>query len=83
MFVELARKLKDADSNLRLSLHLDEYGVYTLSVDTMDMVGEYYSYSSTSLLECYNKVYEFVEALGDSEKFNKLINDILNIPMEA
>ena len=83
MFVELARKLKDADSNLRLSLHLSGDGVYTLSVDAIDMLGEYYSYSSTSLLECYNKVYDFVEALGDTDKFNKLIDDILNIPMEV
>ena len=83
MFVELARKLKDADSNLRLSLHLSKDGVYTLSVDAMDIVGEYYSYSSTSLLECYNKVYDFVEALGDTDKCNKLIDDILNIPMEV
>ena len=61
----------------------DHDGVYTLSVDAMDDIGEYYSYSSTSILECYNKVYNFVEALGDTDKFNKLLNDILNIPMEV
>ena len=83
MFVELARKLKDADSNFKLSLHISKDGVYTLSVDAMDMAGEYYSFSSTSLLECYNKVYYFAEALGDTDKFNKLVNDILNIPMEV
>ena len=83
MFVELARKLKDADSNLRLSLHISMDGLYTLTVDAMNIGGDYYSYSSTSLLECYNKVYDFVEALGDTDKFNKLIDDILNIPMEV
>lgn len=83
MFVELARKLKDADSNFKVSLHLSNEGVYTLSVDAMDMLGEYYSYSSTSLLECYEKVWNFIEALGDTDKFNKLLNEILNIPMEV
>lgn len=83
MFVELARRLKDADSNFKVSLHLSNDGVYTLSVDAMDDIGEYYSYSSTSILECYEKVYNFVEALGDTDKFNKLLNDILNIPMEV
>lgn len=83
MFLELARKLKDTDSNFKVSLHLSGDGVYTLSVDAMDDIGEYYSYSSTSILECYEKVYNFVEALGDTEKFNKLLNDILNMPMEV
>ena len=83
MFVELARKLKDTDSNFKVSLNLSNEGVYTLSVDAMDMLGEYYSYSSTSLLECYEKVWNFIEALGDTEKFNKLLNEILNIPMEV
>jgi hypothetical protein len=83
MFVELARKLKDTDSNFKVSLHLSNDGVYTLSVDAMDDIGEYYSYSSTSIVECYNKVYSFIEALGDTDKFNKLFNDILNIPMEV
>lgn len=83
MFVELARKLKDTDSNFKVSLNLSNEGVYTLSVDAMDELGEYYSYSSTSLLECYEKVWNFIEALGDTEKFNKLLNEILNMPMEV
>lgn len=83
MFVELARKLKDTDSNFKVSLHLSSEGVYSLSVDAMDDIGEYYSYSSTSLLECYEKVWNFIEALGDTEKFNKLLHEIMNIPMEV
>jgi hypothetical protein len=83
MFVELAKKLKDTDSIFKLSIYLSKDGVYTLSVDAIDFDGEYYSYSSTSILECYEKIWNFIEALGDTDKFNELINDILNIPMEV
>lgn len=81
MFTELLRKLRDVDEDLSLAINLSKDNVYTISVDGMEMSGYLYSYSSTDLLEVINRVDNFIEALTDNEKFEKLLKDILEQPI--
>ena len=83
MFTELLRKLRDVDEDLSLAINLSKDNVYTISVDGMEMSGYLYSYSSTDLLEAINKIDNFIDALTDNEKFEKLLKDILEQPIEV
>ena len=83
MFLELVKKLRDVDDSLSLSLNLSEDNVYTISIDGMEYGGYLYSFSSTDIKECYDKVAYFIECLDDSDKFVGLLEDILNEPFEV
>lgn len=81
MFLELVKRLRDIDSNLSLSLNLSKDNVYTISIDGMEVGGYLYSFSSTDIKECYDKVDYFIQCLNDTDKFVKLMDDILENPL--
>ncbi len=83
MFLELIKKLRDVDDSLSLSLNLSEDNVYTISIDGMEYGGYLYSFSSTDIKECYDKVEYFIDCLDDSDKFVGLLEDILSNPFEV
>ena len=83
MLLELVKRLRDIDSNLSLAINLSEDGVYTFSIDSMNVGSYLYSYSSTDCIDCYNKILYFINALTDNEKFEKLFDDILSTPLEV
>ena len=83
MFLELVKKLSDVDDNLTLSLNLSKDNVWTISIDGMEYGGYLYSFSSTDIKECYDKVDYFIGCLKDSDKFMSLVEDILENPFEV
>lgn len=83
MFLELVKKLRDVDDNLTLSLNLSKDNVWTISIDGMEYGGYLYSFSSTDIKECYDKVEYFIECLNDVDKFTSLLEDIIENPFEV
>ena len=82
MLFELIRKLRDVDDELSIAINLSKDNVYTLSIDGMEKGSYMYSYSSTDLLEAINKLDNFIDCLTNTEKFEALINEILDEPFE-
>ena len=82
MLFELVRKLRDVDDAMSIAINLSKDSVWTISVDGMEVGSYLYSYSSTDLLEAINKVDNFIDALTDNEKFEKLLKDILEEPIK-
>lgn len=82
MLLELAKKLNFIDNDLALSISASKDGRFTFGVYSY-MLGDLYTYQSTSVEECYKKVLEFADCLKDSDKFSKLIDSILNEPLEV
>lgn len=82
MILDLARKLNSIDSDLSITISASDDGVYTFGVYS-NTIGYIYTYSSTNTSECYKKVLDFSECLEDSDKFDKLISEILEVPMEG
>ena len=83
MFIELVKRLRDIDDSLSLCLNISKDNVYTISIDGMESGGYLYSYSSTDIKECYNKVDYFIDCLDDNDKLIKLIEEITNVPLEV
>lgn len=81
MIEELLRELRDVDEDLSIAINLSKDGVYTFSIDNMEIGNYMYSYSSTSILDCLDKIRNFITALTDNEKFEKLFEDILSTPL--
>lgn len=81
MIEELLRELRDVDEDLSIAINLSKDGVYTFSIDNMSIGNYLYSYSSTSILDCLDKIRNFITALTDNEKFEKLFEDILSTPL--
>lgn len=81
MFLELVKRLRDVDESLMLCLNLSKDNVYTISIDGMEVGGYLYSFSSTDIKECYDKVEYFIQCLNDTDKFVKLMDNILNEPL--
>ena len=74
MFVELSKKLSNVDDSLGIVLNVRKniftIGVYSSYTDVI------YSFSSTNLLEAYQKVDNFIDCLRSSEKFDNLMREI-------
>jgi hypothetical protein len=74
MFVELSKKLSEVDNSLGIVLNVSKniftVGVYSSYTDII------YSFSSTDLLEAYQKVDNFINCLKSSEEFDKLVKEI-------
>lgn len=83
MFLELVKRLRDIDDSLSLSLNISQDNVWTISIDSMSTNGYMYSFSSTDIKECYDKVSNYIDCLDDNDKFIKLIEEIINIPLEV
>ena len=82
MILDLARKLNSIDSDLSITISASNEGVYTFGVYS-SFIGDLYTYSSTSASECYEKILNFIDCLEDSDKFDELVNEILEVPMEV
>lgn len=82
MILDLARKLNSIDSDLSLTISASNSGTVTFGVRS-DYIGDLYTYSSTSTSECYEKILNFIDCLEDSDKFDELVNEILEVPMEV
>lgn len=84
MFIELVKRLSKLDDSLKLSLNLTADGVFTIAIEGTGYENDcYYSYSSTDIVECYDKAKYFIECLSDSDMFDKLVNEISNELLEA
>ena len=82
MLLELAKKLNYIDNGLALSINADSDGRYTFGVYSYTL-GDLYTFTSTDVEECYKKIVEFSECLKNGDKFTKLIDSILNEPLEV
>lgn len=77
MFIELAKKLRDVDSYLSLILSVDDT-LFTLGVYSPKENITYYSFSSTDLLETYQRVNKYISCLGSTSKMSNLIEEVTN-----
>ena len=83
MLLEFAQRLGKIDSSLSLRLR---YGKGILTVEVYNEgLGDIYTYSSTSILDVYNRVDKFISCLEDKDStlLFKLLDEILNEPLEA
>ena len=83
MFLEFAQRLGKIDRSLSLRLRYGE-GILTVEVYN-EGLGDIYTYSSTSILDVYNRVDKFISCLEDKDSTSlfKLLDEILNEPLEA
>ena len=78
MLLEFAQRLGKIDSSLSLRLR---YGKGILTVEVYNEgLGDIYTYSSTSILDVYNRVDKFISCLEDKDSASlfKLLDEILN-----
>ena len=83
MLLEFAQRLGKIDSSLSLRLR---YGNGILTVEVYNEgLGDIYTYSSTSILDVYNRVGKFISCLEDKDSTSlfKLLDEILNEPLEV
>ena len=83
MLLEFAQRLGKIDSSLSLRLR---YGKGILTVEVYNEGwGDIYTYSSTSILDVYNRVDKFISCLEDKDSTSlfKLLDEILNEPLEV
>ena len=83
MFLEFAQRLGKIDSSLSLRLRYGK-GILTVAVYN-EGLGDIYTYSSTSILDVYNRVDKFISCLEDKDSTSlfKLLDEILNEPLEV
>ena len=83
MFLEFVQRLGKIDRSLSLRLR---YGKGILTVEVYNEgLGDIYTYSSTSILDVYNRVDKFISCLEDKDSTSllKLLYEILNEPLEV
>ena len=83
MLLEFAQRLGKIDSSLSLRLR---YGKGILTVEVYNEgLGDIYTYSSTSILDVYNRVDKFISCLEDKDSTSllNLLYEILNEPLEV
>lgn len=81
MLVQFAKELGKIDSSLSIKINVVD-NIYTAEV-VSEEIGTLYSFSSTSLCEVYKKISDYKECLVDVDKFNSLLDEISNIPLEV
>jgi hypothetical protein len=81
MYHELAKRLNSIDNTLSLLINTDGnrfyLGVYSYGL------GEIYSYSSMDAEDSYKHVSNFIECMNNPDKFDKLIKEIEEEPLEV
>ena len=82
MLLDLARKFNSISSDLSITISASNSGMVSFGVHS-DSIGDLYTYSSTDVSECYEKLLRFAECLEDSDKFDRLITEIMEVPMEV
>ena len=80
MILDLVRKLSSVGDGYTLSINYSKDGVVTFSVESVDGT-DWYSISSTDVMECYNKILGFIDCLEDSNKFFDLLKEIEEEPL--
>ena len=83
LLLEFAQRLGKIDRSLSLRLR---YGKGILTVEVYNEgLGDIYTYSSTSILDVYNRVDKFISCLEDKDSTSlfKLLDEILNEPLEV
>ena len=81
MITDLAFRANKVDESLSIIINVDE-DMYTLGVYA-DGLGTMYSYSSTSLEECYSRVSKFIDCLTNNDKMEKFLNEVLEEDFEV
>lgn len=81
MFLDLCEKLNEIDKDLKLSIRYDGNQI-TLGIDS-DTIGSIYSYTCCKVTEAYSKAVDFLECLKDPKKFDRLLEDILEVALEV
>ena len=83
LLLEFAQRLGKIDSSLSLRLRYGK-GILTVEVYNEEL-GDIYTYSSTSILDVYNRVDKFISCLEDKDSTSlfKLLDEILNEPLEV
>lgn len=81
MFLDLCEKLNEIDKDLKLSMKYDGNQI-TLGIDS-DTIGSIYSYTCCKTTEAYSKAVDFLECLKDPKKFDRLLEDILEVALEV
>lgn len=81
MITDLAFRANRIDEDLSIIINVSE-DMYTLGVYA-DGLGTMYSYSSTSLEECYSRVNKFIDCLTSNDKMEKFLNEVLEEDFEV
>lgn len=80
MIIDLAKRCSNIDEDLSIIINVID-GMYSLGVYANE-IGTMYSYSSTDLSDAYNRVNKFIDALSSNEKFDKLVEEVLEKALE-
>lgn len=75
MFIELAKKLREANEDLSLTLSVDGT-LFTIGIQDLKNDVIYYSYSSSNLMETYYKVNHYINCLKDPVKMRHYIDGV-------
>lgn len=81
MLTDLAFRANKVDEDLSIVINVGE-DMYTLGVYA-ECLGTLYSYSSTSLEECYSRVSKFIDCLTSNEKMEKFIKEVTGEEFEV
>lgn len=81
MITDLAFRANKVDEDLSIVINVGE-DMYTLGVYA-EGLGTLYSYSSTSLEECYSRVSKFIDCLTNNEKMEKFIKEVTGEEFEV
>ena len=80
MIIDLAKRCSKIDEDLSIIINVVD-GMYSLGVYAFG-IGTIYSYSSTDLTESYNRVNKFIDALSSNDKFDELMEEVLEKSLE-
>lgn len=81
MIFELTKRLEEIDSDLAIQVSTE--GSITSIKVVSSIVGTLYSFSSTDRLEVYSKVLRYIDCLKDCEKFEELLREVMEEPLEV
>lgn len=81
MILELCKRLNSIDSDFKITVKYNGNQI-TLGIDS-DTMGSIYSYTCCDVSEAYAKANEFLECLKDPKKFDRLLEDILEVALEV
>jgi hypothetical protein len=81
MIFELTKRLEKIDSDLAIQVSTE--GSITSIEVVSSVLGTLYSFSSTCRLEVYTKVLRYIDCLEDCDKFEELLKEVMEIPLEV
>lgn len=81
MELKLSEELYDIDPSLYLTINYN--GVLLELGVASEEIGRLYTYSTTDEVEAYSKISEFIDCLKSPDKFDNLIKNILEEPLEV